>query len=229
MSGYPPGMTLRPLTGWPMDFTISRQRSRFASSFTDTLLLIDRELRLLDPTDTHYPPSVLQLALREEDFRLDGMPRASAVPAHPGVILNIEMRDNPPPLSFPCDTFLHWHENLRAIALTLEALRKIDRYGVTQTGQQYRGWQAIEATPSVDVTAAACALLARIAWPNERHENRDEWAAKIATDATIGRNTYRRARSNAHPDRNGGDRALWDEVEQAAAALRAAGVGWIAA
>jgi hypothetical protein len=32
---------------------------------------------------------------------------------------------------------------VRAIALALEALRKVDRYGVTQSGEQYRGWQAL--------------------------------------------------------------------------------------
>lgn len=226
MTAYPPAMTLRPLTGWPTEFTRSRKTSPFKASFSDTLELLDRELRRLDPDDRHYPPSVLQIALREQDFRLDGMPRANSCTQHPGVILSIEPRDKPP-LSFPCDTFTHWHDNLRAVALTLEALRKIDRYGVTQTGQQYRGWQAIEARPSVDVTGAACALIARVAWPNERPENRDEWAPRIASDPDIGAKTLRKARGNAHPDRNAGSQALWDEVERSAAALRAAGAEWL--
>lgn len=41
-----------------------------------------------------------------------------------------------------------WQINLRAIALGLEALRKLDRYGITSRGEQYTGWRAIEATPS---------------------------------------------------------------------------------
>lgn len=225
-NGYPPGMTLRPLSGWPMDFTTPRKASPFKASHRDTLALLSKELRLVDPDDRYYPPSVLQLALRERDFRVtDGMPRADSRPEHPGVILNIEPR-NRPALSFPCDTYMHWHDNLRAVALTLEALRRIERYGATQTGQQYRGWQAIEAKASVDVIGAACSTLARIAWPNERTENRQEWAPKIATDPEIGRNTIRRARANAHPDRNGGDQTLWNEVEAATAALRTAEVGW---
>nr|WP_152665940.1 molecular chaperone DnaJ [Mycobacterium sp. UM_NZ2] len=225
MSLYPHGMILRPLTGWPHDFTTERTRGRFDSSLTETLTLLDRELRMLAPHCGHgYPDSVLQLALREQDFRrTDGMPRAGAVTEHPGVILNIEPR-NRPPLSFPCDTFTHWHANLRAIALTLEALRKIDRYGVTQTGQQYRGWQAIEAKPaSYDSVTMACQALARIAWPNEHPGSQAAWAPKIATSPETGRSTYRQARRNAHPDRNGGDQALWDQVESAAAVLRNAG------
>lgn len=226
MSLYPPGMTLRPLTGWPHEFTIERTRGRFDSSLTETLTLLDRELRMFQTANSGqiYPDSVLQLALREQDFRrTDGMPRAGAVTEHPGVILNIQPR-NRPALSFPCDTFTHWHANLRAIALTLEALRKIDRYGVTQTGQQYRGWQAIEAkaTDSAAVDAA-CRMLAAAAWPNEHLGAQAEWAPKIATDPEIGRNTYRKARQNAHPDRNDGDQTLWDTVEDAAEALRKAG------
>lgn len=222
---YPPGMTLRPLTAWPTEFTHERKRSRFESSLSDTIALLDRELRLLDPDDRCYPESVLQLALEERDFRIDGMPRANATPRHPGVILNIEPR-NRPALSFPCDTFTHWHDNLRAIALTLEALRKVDRYGVTQTGQQYRGWHAIEAKPSVDATTAACVVLARIAWPNENDERQANWAHKIATDPEIGRNTYRQAKAKAHPDRHNGDRALWEQVEGAADVLRRNGIEW---
>lgn len=224
MSLYPPGMTLRPLTGWPHEFTAERTRGRFDSSLTETLELLKRELRMLQPTSHTFPDSVLQLALREQDFRrTDGMPRAGSVPTHPGVILNIEPRDRPP-LSFPCDTFTHWHANLRAIALTLEALRKIDRYGATETGQQYRGWQAIEAkASSSDQVAAACRVLARVAWPTYETDAYAEWASKIAADPEIGRHTYRRARRNAHPDRNSGDQALWNQVEAAAEVLRAAG------
>lgn len=221
---YPPCMTLRPLDGWPTEFTGQRKRSRFEASLSDTIALLERELRLLDPPVPKWPRSVLQIALREQDFRIDGMPRAGSNPAHPGVILNIET-DNKPVLSFPCDTFTHWHDNLRAIVLTLEALRKVDRYGVTQTGQQYRGWQAIESKPTVD---AACVLLARIAWPNENDEHQASWAPKIATDEQIGRNAYRQARAKAHPDRHNGDQALWDQVEGAAEVLRRSGIRWIA-
>lgn len=223
MVSYPPGMTLRPLDGWPTPRTTDRKRSRFESSFSDTLNLLDRELRMLDPRDRCYPPSVLQIALREQDFRIDGMPRANTNPEHPGVILNIEPR-NKPALSFPCDTFTHWHDNLRAIALTLEALRKVDRYGVTQTGQQYRGWQAIESSPAVDAVGAACVLLARFAWPNENDDYQARWAHRIATNPEIRRNSLKQARIKAHPDRHNGDRALSDQVEGATEVLRRAGI-----
>lgn len=225
MSNYPPNMTLRPLDAWTRPETRNRQRSQFSANWSATLDLLDREILHLGSGRRH-PDSVLQIALRERDFRIsDGMPRANAIPTHPGVILHIESTKGP--LSFPCDKFDRWQDNLRAIALGLEALRKVDRYGITPGDEQYQGWRAIEARPAVDVTAAACSTLARIAWPNERPENREEWAPKIATDANIGRNTYRKARRNAHPDVNNGDQSLWDELRTAAEALRAAGIGWI--
>lgn len=227
MTDYPPGMTLRPIDTWPGPATTERRPAPFESSWRSTMELLTRELRALGPhglrsvgNTYYYPPSILQLAMRERDFRTtDGMPRANAVPSHPGVILNIEPKGQPA-LSFPCDTFTRWQDNLRGIALGLEALRKLDRYGITQTGQQYRGWLAIEsASASGDVVAAACTFLARTAWPNENDKNQAAWSPKIATDPEIGRNTLKQARIKAHPDRHNGDQSLWDRVEQAAKVL----------
>lgn len=215
MSTYPPAMTLRPLDGWPTEFTRPRREAPFRATFTSTLQLLDQELRRLDPKDTRYPPSVLQIALRERDFRNDGMPRADAkTPAHPGVIVSIEPR-NLPAMSFPCDTFTDWQDNLRAIALGLEALRKINRYGITQTGQQYRGWQAIEAKASEPPPTVRGALEILAAAADMPAPNTGEGAALA----------YRNARKAAHPDRNGGDQIHWDRVEAAGEALRAA--GWL--
>ncbi|OIN81652.1 hypothetical protein BMG05_06490 [Mycobacterium malmoense] len=125
------------------------------------------------------------------------------------MILHIETA-NKPPLSFPCDTFTHWHDNLRAITLTLEALRKVDRYGVTQTGQQYRGWQAIEATPSGSGITVVAAI--------ERLADLADMPLPSTPEAVA--LAYRRARAVTHPDRNGGDHTGWYEVEKLADFLR---------
>jgi hypothetical protein len=34
-----------------------------------------------------------------------------------------------------------WQDNLRAVALGLEALRRVERYGIAQRGEQYAGWR----------------------------------------------------------------------------------------
>jgi hypothetical protein len=104
--------------------------------------LLAREIRHLGPQQ-----ALLEIDVREQDLRLDGLPRANAVAATPGVILTLI---KPPvaggrDLRYPCSTFHHWEDNVRAIGLALEALRKVDRYGVTKNGEQYAGWKELEA------------------------------------------------------------------------------------
>lgn len=213
MTSYPPNMTLRPLLAWPRAETVNRRRSPFRSTWSDTVELLRRELRQLDG-GTYYPDTVLQLALREQDFRLtDGLPRANAIPSMPGVILNIEST-TAGPLSYPCDAFDRWTDNLRAIALGLEALRKVGRYGITPGNEQYRGWRAIEANGS------------HPAWSADEAEQflrglvKNEGNGKdLGTLPQI----WRRVRRDTHPDRNGGDRTIWDKVEHAGNVLEAAG------
>lgn len=216
-SGYPPNMTLRPIESWNGTFTSPRQRSRFGAKFSDTLDLLTRELRLLDPKSHGYPDTVLQMALREEDFRLDGLPRSTACPDHPGIILNITRR-NGDHLSFPCDTFTDWKDNLRAVALTLEALRKINRYGVSNTGQQYTGWKAIEA-PSSSPASHAATEAAAFLWKTAEMPEDLCPILKMKSDKDLTRKVIRAARKNAHPDRNGGDHDLWSLVESAVITL----------
>lgn len=221
-SGYPPNMTLRPIQSWHGPFTNPRQRSRFAARFTDTLELLNRELRLLDPRSHGYPDTVLQMALREEDFRLDGLPRSTANPDHPGIILNITPRKGDP-LAFPCDTFTDWKDNLRAVSLTLEALRKINRYGVSNTGQQYTGWKAI-GTPSSSPASYGATEAAAFLWRVARCAEDPCPIVKMKADTDVTRKVVRSAKANAHPDRHGGDHSLWNQVEVAIRALDTAGV-----
>lgn len=207
MGDYPHGMTLRRLQQWPRAFTRNRRRSPFRTAWSDTLTLLDRELNKLG--GGRNAPSVLQIALRDQDFRIDGLPRASAIPEHPGVILHIEAVSQGP-LSFPCDAFDRWQDNLRAIALALEALRKVDRYGITPGNEQYTGWREL---PTAGETAP---------WDVVRAERVIRgWAGELA-DSELSR-ACRAARRNTHPDRNGGDNTHWNDVERAANILETAG------
>jgi hypothetical protein len=126
----------RPIDKWPRAFTPNRKRAPFRAPYGATMDLIARELRLLCAK-----APVLLMALNDQQIRLDGRPYAKAIPLHPGVILAFTVGKQQ--MQFPCDAFLTWPENLRAIALALEALRKVDRYGVTKQGEQYAGWKAL--------------------------------------------------------------------------------------
>jgi hypothetical protein len=119
----------------------------FRAPWARTVDLLAHELRALRPnTRPGAPPfrAILELALQPGDFRLDGVPRANARAAHPGVVL-VVAGSRYGDLRYPCSTFADWQDNVRAIALALEALRKVDRYGVTKRGEQYAGWLALPA------------------------------------------------------------------------------------
>lgn len=60
--------------------------------------------------------------------------------------MRISFKSKHGPLAYATGEFDDWRDNLRAIALSLEALRAVDRYGVSKRGEQYRGWRQISAT-----------------------------------------------------------------------------------
>jgi hypothetical protein len=219
MSDWPDGLKVGPIREWPGELTRERRFAPFKTSEFDsyrrrstplssTLELLDRELRMIGGRGAE-----LLVAIAPADFRLDGKPRAQAKAAHPGVILSFD--SNVGHLSYPCDTFTTWQDNLRAIALALEALRKVDRYGVTKRGEQYRGFMALEATAApagfADVNAAL-RYLVDVASKRAHVDTADD-AAKL----------LRIAQRAAHPDM-GGDAATFQRVSLAEAKLREAGL-----
>lgn len=207
MSRYPAGMILRPSQSWPGPFPSEHVRSPFSAPLSTTLSELDRELWYLG-SGGRNAPSVLALALGESDFRrIDGLPRANARPAHPGAVLYIESMAGP--LSYPCAKFNTWTDNLRAITLGLNGLRRLERYGITSNNEQYAGWKALPSASDSPAGGAvvdeAEALLRRVSeMPDEPDLTR----------------VSRVARRCSHPDRHGGDQSLWNRVEAAAHTLR---------
>lgn len=175
-----------PIDRWPGEPTKDRRRSQFKAGLTDTYYKLERELLQLG-----CKRLVIQCDCDLRMIRQDGLLRSDARLNGPGIILSFE--SNHGPLSYPCDTFKNWDCNLRAIALGLEALRAVDRYGVTKRGEQYRGWQALPAP------------------------NGDHWTAQQATEwlkALLGLSeirmaadaleaTFRLAERKTHPDLGG--------------------------
>lgn len=131
-----------PCDTWPGTKTRHRKHSPFEVKFGRLLDDLERELNHLRARDI-----VIQAYYRREDIRNDGWPRSSAPrPADPGVVLSFTKPDGQE-ISLPCDTYVNYESNLRAISLTLTALRAIDRYGVTQHGEQYKGWAKLPPAP----------------------------------------------------------------------------------
>ena len=118
----------------------------FTAKWGQTLELIERELWHLGVRGDW----VLQLDVNERDLRNDGMMRANARPPGSDVAIAVHSKSKGD-LLFVCGRFWEWQDNVRAIALGLEALRKVERYGIVQSNEQYRGWQAL---PAGDANAA---------------------------------------------------------------------------
>jgi hypothetical protein len=231
--------TLRPLDTWPGKRTNPRQPSRFDASWSDTQQLLAREL---DALRARPGSIVLQIeGVRERDLRIDGELRANATVPGPGVILSIDSRQHGA-LTWPCDTFegcyygkgvrkVGWQSNVRAIALGLEALRKVDRYGITSSGQQYTGWKQLGAgTPmpaarmSVDEAARLLVQYGEV----ETAEYPADPADLVCMAEAIGDRDakeciggyYRRAAKRHHPD-TGGDPDLFRRLTEARDVLEA--------
>lgn len=202
-----------------------RSPTRFQSSWKETEHLLLTEVERINGTNL-----VIEVDVREQDLRIDGTLRANAREAlTPAVRVAFETKQHGP-LLYQCDTFVapyshqgkHWQHNVRAIALTLQALRAVSRYGAVDTGQQYQGFKALpagRAMPSSHMTRSdAAALLEQVAI-GDQGAFRQRTIELILSSVDEARLIWREARKVAHPDRRDGDHSMWDEVEQAARVL----------
>lgn len=201
----PFNLNIEPLTKWPEKGTEARRDSPFKASWTNTLDLLTFELTKISGRNV-----TLKTMHSPEDFRIDGKLRSDTrAPAHPGVILVFEKFDGwneetqqseYTEMRFPCDTFAHWKDNVRAITLALEALRKIDRYGV-RSGSQYAGFKALPAGDfTVEMTPELAAdFIAKAA----NMGNVPAIAKSIIQNPDFGQMVYKTAAKSLHPDKGG--------------------------
>lgn len=193
-----------PLEQWPGPRTKAPRRATFRAPWSQTLGLLTRELNHLQARQI-----VLQADVGRHQIKRDGMLYADATPRTPGVILAFSSKHGP--LSYPADAFDRWQDNLRAIALSLEALRAVDRYGVTKRAQQYRGWQALPAPNGdhFDYESAGRFILSVLGLEAHGPIVAGGWAERI-----------RQAELKTHPD-HGGNAADFNKVQQARRVLLA--------
>jgi hypothetical protein len=135
---------------------------------------------------------VIEAGYDLSQLRNDGWPRSGQSPAHPGVVLYFESPTGA--LCFPCGTYNRAESNIRAIALTLENLRAVNRYGVTLANEQYRGFAALPAASQQMTVQDAAEFIAH-------------WSAiaagVIIENAESFRAAYRQAAARLHPDITG--------------------------
>lgn len=202
------------LDKWPGEATPSSERrsSQFNSTWTRTLELLDKETQSLDlvadslTIATFHPPDAIT---RSGSIRVN-----SRAPQNPGVVVLFEIYRGAEriKLQYECDRFVWWEDNVRAIALALEALRKVDRYGVGRAGAQYQGYLALPPAP-VALGAMSELQAAEILCQNAGHTN--GYAMRILEDEQVMESAYKQALNKVHPDLGGdGDIAIVNVAAQ---------------
>jgi hypothetical protein len=214
---------IRPLGQWPGPVTASRKSSGvFQADWESTLILLRDEV---DKLDGEYP-IVIQIDVGELDLRQDGMLKTRArVGPFPGVVVSFKSRHGP--LQYASDAYEQrymgslpgWQANVRAVALALEALRAVDRYGVSKRGEQYTGWKALPAGNGSSFATADEALRWMRAYAVD---GLDLYPDPTPIEDVPLKELYRFMAKLMHPDR-GAPRAEWDRLDEARQLLTAAG------
>lgn len=215
MNDYPDSLDTRPLTTWPGVLTPDEQRARapYSAPLGRTLEELARELRAVG---ARRP--VLEVAVDPAQWRVDGRPYARAQAVHPGIVLSLPSTEAGA-LRFACDRYTTWQANLRAVVLTMEALRAVERHGAVQAREQYAGFKALPpgtATPTPAAPAMTVDEAARVLGDLGRPiSNHPAWSLEqLLRSQESYASAWRIAVSRHHPDR-GGDRATWDRLELA--------------
>ena len=189
-----------PLDGFPRELTPywKRDKSPFGKSWAEVQSLLERELRQLGYRTGSV---VLQTAHSSWDVRKDGKLRSDVrAPEHPGVVLKFDVYDATAKryvqMSFECDRLVQWKANVRAIADAMEALRKVNRYGVTGGGKSdahYEGYKALPAAGESDVRQAAAEFIAK----------HSDYPPHAMGDQELLTKAFRQAAMRLHPDKGG--------------------------
>lgn len=155
--------TWRPLPAWPYP-EIPAKPSNFEVSWEKTLDDLEREIGLAKGTDV-----LIGVVANDDQFRIDGTPRTGFKVRYRGAEVSYDSPDRGR-VVFHTDAFRTLQENLRAISQGLTALRAIDRYGITTSGQQYAGFAQLTAGgPSADRGAALVAAAGGLTEALKKH------------------------------------------------------------
>lgn len=200
--------------------------SPFSGTWTDTLWILRREVGALGGREV-----VLVVDALPGNMRRDGGLRADAKVRSDYVEVYLPATDRGP-IRFACGKFYGarwgarslagWQANVRAVALGMEALRKVRRYGIADDDQQYRGWQALPPGDPIALGAAkmtteeAARLLVDLGEVDGCTEPADPGdlllPGHVQREVVTG--YYRRAAHRHHPDA-GGDPDVFRRITEA--------------
>lgn len=190
-----PQIIYKPIAEWPGELRMFRKHDQFSVSWPTTENDLIDEVFALQPSGTSRRDLLVTIQVATDDIIRDASRlHAKANLRHPGVIVNFGSRLGE--VQLWADAFYDWRANVRGVALALEAMRKIDRYGVGRGDEQYQGWLALDAgTGSGGSETDEQFIATLINWPLSKvQENRDA--------------AGRTALLCAHPDRGGTHEAI---------------------
>lgn len=126
--------------GWPRRDSWRREGSRYEVSFADAAGEVRRSLRLMSARTPVISTNV--------PLRRDGLPYADyREPKDPGVAVYWDRRNSAGQWEsrvIACDVWRTVRENMRAVGLTLEAFRMLERTGVSEVlDRAYSGFAAL--------------------------------------------------------------------------------------
>jgi hypothetical protein len=197
---------IRAITEWPGKENTDPRMSPFRSGYSQTLDLLDDELTKAAAVDNSW---VLEMWVDPREIRLDGRLRASAKGVFkPGIIFKFSrftgrvMRrksdgstfNETQDIAYPCDAFTSWKDNLRAIALSMQSLRRVERYGVFKYDDIISRLALPSAEGSVSTRESAAAFLAQHSGVDRKEIMFSETARSVA---------FRKAALALHPDKGG--------------------------
>jgi hypothetical protein len=132
------------------------------------------------------------------ELRVNGRPRSDrAPPRDPGAAAYFHLDGKP--IVLACDSYTDVAQNIAAIAAHIDAMRRMERYGVATMTQMFTGFLALPAPLVVD-----------------------DWRAELGDPKTLAEaeSAYRERMKQAHPDIPGGSNAKAAALSAAIARAR---------
>lgn len=201
-----------------------RKDHTFSATFRDTMSLLRREAGLIGAPDV-----TIAVDVDPNQIRQDGQMRADAKVRSDEIEVYLP-ESNVGSLRYTCAAFTRtwswrlpgWQANVRAVALGLEALRRIERYGLGRGTEQYAGFGALP--PGDPIALGAAMTVEEAAWFIAQHSveegsDPETWWAEVQADPSFALALFKDAAKVHHPDQ-GGDPAVFRRLIQARDLLR---------